>query len=202
MNALKQHFAHRRRSLYVTVGLGMAVLAGTGGYLATSALSAGSTGSAATAATINSALSSTANPAASSPPAKSRSRHQGASALQRLRRLGGMYGEVAYHGKDGTKTLAFERGTVTSASGDLVVKAANGTTWNWKYASDTVVRDGGKKGSRSDLSAGEHVLVAGQVTSGNHDARVIIVAKPKAKGSGSGSTPSAAPSSSAGTSSS
>ena len=97
----------------------------------------------------------------------------------------------------GPKTLAFERGTVTSTSGDLVVKAANGTTWNWQYASDTVVRDGGKKGSRSDLSAGEHVLVAGQVTAGKHDARVIIVAKPKAKGSGSGSTPSPAPSSSA-----
>ena len=196
MNALK-HFARRRRAWYVTVGLVMAVLAGTGGYLATSALSAGSTGSAATAATINSARSSTANPAATSPAGKSHRRQQAASALGRLRRLGGMYGEVAYHGKAGTKTLAFERGTVTSTSGDLVVKAANGTTWNWQYASDTVVRDGGKKGSRSDLSAGEHVLVAGQVTAGKHDARVIIVAKPKAKGSGSGSTPSPAPSSSA-----
>src|ERR1700759_3147600 len=199
MNALTEFFARRRRSTYVTAGLAMAMLAGTGGYLATSALSAGSTSSGATAATLNSAMNSTASPAASSPAAKTHGRHQGASALGRLRRLGGMYGEVAYHGKDGTKTLAFERGTVTSTSGDLVVKAANGTTWTWQYASDTAVRDGGKKGSRSDLSTGEHVLVAGQVTSGKHDARVIIVAKPKA--AKPGSRPSAAPSA-AGTSSS
>jgi len=112
-----------------------------------------------------------------------------------------MYGEVTYHGKDGTKTLAFERGTVTSAGGDLVVKAANGTTWTWTYASDTTVRQAGQKAkaSRSDLASGQRVLVAGQVTSGKRDARVVIVAKPKAK---SGRTPSAAPSSSAGTSSS
>jgi hypothetical protein len=197
MNALTQFFARRRRSVYLAVGLVMAALIGVGGALAGAALSSASSGSSATAATLNAAVSSTAGPAATTPAAKARK----AAALVRLRRLGGMYGQVSYRGKDNTtRTLAFERGTITSVSGHLVVKAANGTTWTWTYVSDTTVRQGGQKVSRSDLASGQHVLVAGQLAAGNRDARVVIVARPNA--SGSGSTPSAAPSSSAGTSSS
>ena len=197
MNALTQFFARRRTSVYLAVGLVMAALIGVGGALAGAALSSASSGSSATAATLNAAVSSTAGPAATTPAAKARK----AAALVRLRRLGGMYGQVSLRGKDGsTRTLAFERGTITSVSGHLVVKAANGTTWTWTYVSDTTVRQGGQKVSRSDLASGQHVLVAGPATAGNRDARVVIVAKPRA--SGSGSTPSAAPSSSAGTSSS
>jgi hypothetical protein len=197
MNALTQHFARRRKSVYVAVGLVMVALIGVGGALAGMALSSASSGPSATAATLNAAMSSTTGPAATTPAAKGRR----AAALVRLRRLGGMYGQVSLRGKDGsTRTLAFERGTVTSASGDLVVKAANGTTWTWNYASETTVRQAGQKVSRSDLASGEHVLVAGPVTSGSRDAQVVIVAKPKAPGAGR--TPSAAPSSSAGTSSS
>jgi hypothetical protein len=169
----------------------MAVLVGVGGALAGSALSGsaqsgGSSGSSATAATLNAAVGSAASPAATTPAAKARR----AAALVRLRRLGGMYGQVSYRGKDGTtRTLAFERGTVTSVSGDLVVKAANGTTLTWKYVSDTTVRTGGRKVSRSELSTGEHVLAAGQVTGGNRDARVIIVAGARSSGSGRTATP-------------
>jgi hypothetical protein len=197
MNAFRQSFARRRKSLLVAAGITMAVLVGAGGALAGSALSGGSSGSSATAATLNAAVSSTASPAATTPAAKARR----AAALVRLRRLGGMYGQASFRGKDGTtRTLAYERGTVISAGGDLVVKAANGTTLAWQYVSDTAVRKGGQKGSRSDLSSGEHVLVAGPVTSGNRDARVIIIAG--AKRSGSSTTPAPAPSSSASTSSS
>jgi hypothetical protein len=197
MNALTQFFTRRRKPMYVAVGLVMAALIGVGGVLAGAALSSASSGSSATAATLNAAMSSTTGPAATTPAAKARR----AAALVRLRRLGGMYGQASFRGKDGsTRTLAFERGTVTSAGGNLVVKAANGTTMTWNYVSDTTVRQAGQKVSRSDLASGQHVLVAGPVSSGNRDARVIIVAKPKA--AGSGRTPSTAPSSSAGTSSS
>ena len=197
MNALTQYFARRRRSVYVAAGLVVAALVGVGGVLAGTALSSASSGSSVTAATLNSAMSSTTGPAATTPAARA---HR-VAALARLRRLGGMYGQVSLRGKDGsTRTLAFERGTVTSAGSNLVVKAANGTTMTWNYVSDTTVRQAGQKGSRSDLASGEHVLVAGPVTAGNRDARVVIVARPRA--SGSGSTPSAAPSSPAGTSSS
>ncbi|HEY0718661.1 MAG TPA: hypothetical protein VGD68_13665 [Streptosporangiaceae bacterium] len=200
MNTLSQSLAHRRKSLFVSAGIAAAVLVGTGGALAGSALagspqSGGS--SSATAATLNAAVSSTATSAATTPAAKA---HR-AAAFTRLRRLGGMYGQASFRGKDGTtRTLAYERGTVVSAGGDLVVKAANGTTLAWQYVSDTAVREGGKKVSRSDLSSGERVLVAGPVVSGNRDARVVIVAG--ARHSGSSTAPAPAPSSSASTSSS
>jgi hypothetical protein len=201
MNALTQHFARRRKTLYVTAGLVLVVLLGVGGALAGSALSSASSssaGSAGTAATLNAALSSSNSTIATTPAAKARR----AGALARLRRLGGMYGQASFRGKDGTtRTLAYERGTVVSAdgsqtTGSAVVKAANGTTFTWKYESDTTVRKGGQKASISDVSTGEHVLVAGPITSGNRDARVIIVAAPKS------STPTPAPSSTGGTSSS
>jgi hypothetical protein len=204
MNALTQFFA-RRKPVRLAVGLVLAALIGVGGALTGAALSttSGSSGSSATAATLNAALSSSSSPAATTPAAKARR----AAALVRLRRLGGMYGQASFRGKDGsTRTLAYERGTVTSAGGDLVVKAANGTSWTWKYTADTTVRQGGQKASRSALASGQHVLVAGPVTSGSRDARVVIVAKAKAPGSGSGSgsggSSTPAPSSSGGTSSS
>jgi hypothetical protein len=198
MNALTQHFARRRKTWYVAAGLVMVVLLGVGGALAGSALAGGSSGSsgsgsAGTAATLNAALSSTTSASATTPAAKARR----AAALVRLRRLGGLYGQASFRGKDGTtRTLAYERGTVVSDGSNLVVKAANGTTWTWQYESATAVRQGGQKVSRSDLSTGQHVLVAGPVTSGNRDARVIIIAPAKS------STPAPAPSSSGSTSSS
>jgi hypothetical protein len=198
MNALKQHFA-RRRSLLVAAGLAMVVLLGIGGALAGSALAGGSSsssGSSGTAATLNAALSSTPSATATTPAAKV-AKAKRAGALIRLRRLGGMYGQASFRGKDNTtRTYAYERGTVSADNGALVVKAANGTSWSWQYESATVVRKGGTKVSQSDLSAGEHVLVAGPVTSGNREARVIFIAGTRA------STPTPAPSSSSGTSSS
>lgn len=203
MNALTQHFARRRTTWYVAAGLVMAVLLGAGGALAGPALfgsapSSGSSSSSATAATLNAALSSTPSATATSPAAKARR----AAALVRLRRLGGMYGQASFRGKDGsTVTYAYERGTVVSAdgsqsNGSAVVKAANGTTLTWQYESDTTVRKGGHKASISDVTKGGKVLVAGPITAGNRDARVIIIAAPRS------TAPSPAPSSTGGTSSS
>ena len=173
MNALAQHFARdRRRSLVWAIAITVALLLAAGGALAGSALS-GSSGPSPEAATLNAALSGNGT-TTSAPAGHARAK---AGAIARLRRLGGMYGEVAYRGKNGsTQTLAFERGVVTSAGGDLVVKAANGTTWTWQFTGSTVVRKGGAKVSRSDLASGEHVLLAGPVVSGARDARLVFIA--------------------------
>lgn len=188
MNALSHHFARdRRRSLIWAIGITLAVGLAAGGALAGSALG-GSSGSSPEAATLNAALSSNGNTTGSTPAAKARA---GAGAVARLRRLGGMYGEAAFRGKDGTtRTLAFERGVVTSAGADLVVKAANGTTWTWQYTGSTVVRQGGAKVSRSDLSTGEHVLLAGPVVSGARDARLVFIAGATHPATGTAPTPS------------
>jgi|SRR5271165_4299116 len=192
MNALAHHFARdRRRSLIWAIGITLALLLAAGGAIAGSALAGpggpgGPGASSGQAAALNAALSTNGTAPASTPAGKAH-----AGALARLRGLGGMYGQIAFRGKDGTtRTLAFERGVVTSAGGDLVVKAADGTTWTWQYTASTVVRKGGAKVSRSELSSGEHVLLAGPVVSGARDARIVLIAGAKHAASGTAPTPS------------
>lgn len=187
MNALWHHFARdRRKALTWTIGLTMAVLLAAGGAVAGSQLAGGSAGGpAGPGATLNAALSGAASSASSHSPRM--------GAIARLRRLGGMYGQFSVRTKSGaTRTVMFERGVVTSAGTDLVVKAANGTTWTWQFTSGTVVREGGAKGSRTDLSSGEHVIVAGPLAGGARDARLIVVRGTKAAGAAPSASPSAA----------
>jgi len=106
-------------------------------------------------------------------------------ALGRLRHLGGVDGTATFHNKTGFHTLSFERGTIQSVSGsDVVIKAADGTTWTWHVVSDTVVRKNGAKATTSALSAGETVFAGGPVVSGARDARVIIIRPSGPAGSG------------------
>lgn len=103
--------------------------------------------------------------------------------LRRLRRFGGEYGTFTVTTKEGTRTLAFERGTIESVSGsDVVIRAANGTTMTWLLVSDTVVRDHGES-TRTALAKGELVFAGGPVAAdGVRDARLVVVrtAKPTA----------------------
>jgi hypothetical protein len=122
------------------------------------------------AAALNSALNTAASTSATVPAGRVR------WALGRLRRLGGIDGEFTFHNKTGYHTLAFERGTIQSASGgNVVVKAADGTVWTWEIVTDTVVRQGGKKTTTSALSPGETVFAGGPVVSGARDARLIVI---------------------------
>jgi hypothetical protein len=87
-----------------------------------------------------------------------------------------MYGQVTYHGRAGTVALAFERGTVESAGGGhLVVRAPDGTTWTWRLAGNAVVRERGTTARHGALTSGARVFVAGQVSGGSRDARLVLV---------------------------
>jgi hypothetical protein len=192
------------------------VLAGGGAYAATTLTSsasppaAGPTGQAATLSGILSAASSlssaTTGPAAGPcakrvarlkanghPKAAQLAQRLCRSPLARIRLLGGMYGEFTFKSKNGTTTLAYQRGVVQSVGGgDVVVKAADGTTKTWALESNTVVRQGGKKGSTSALAGGEHLFVAGPVVSGSDQARLIVIQA----ASGASPSPSSSPASS------
>ena len=152
-----------------------------GGITLAAVTSGGGPASTAQAAQLNTTLSDAAgNPAV--PPARVR------WALRRLRHLGGVDGTATFHNKTGFHTLSFERGTVQSVSGsEVVIKAADGTTWTWHVVSDTVVRKNGAKTTTSALSAGETVFAGGPVVSGARDARVIIIRPSGPAGSGSAS---------------
>ena len=112
--------------------------------------------------------------------------------LVRLRALGGLHGQFTFTTKSGTRTLAFTRGVLESASaGQLVVKSADGTSWTWDLVGTTVVREQGKVVARTALADGEQVFVGGPVVSGASDARLIVIrpaAGSAAGSSGSGSS--------------
>jgi hypothetical protein len=165
-------------------GGGIAWAATSGGPAAGAAATTSAAGAPTSgqAAVLNSALSTAGSTSAKVPAARVR------WALGRLRRLGGVDGEFTFHNKTGFHTLAFERGIVQSVSGsDVVIKAADGTTWTWQIVSDTVVRKNGAKTTTSALSAGETVFAGGPVVSGTKDARLIVI---RAAGSSGSSGPS------------
>ncbi len=98
------------------------------------------------------------------------------SPLLRLAAVGGLHGEVTFRASDGTKTLAFERGTVQTATGSvMVVRASDGTTMTWAVGAATVVREGGRQVTAAKIKAGDVVFVGGQVVTGANDARLIRI---------------------------
>jgi hypothetical protein len=165
----------RGRRRRVTAGLLIAAVAAGGGAFAV----AEATGSpAASAATPISLSASSAIQDASTQAAALSAVLGGHGRLARLRRLGGMYGQFTYETKKGARTMAFERGTIASvASGDVVVRAHDGTTWVWDLSGTSVVRDDGKRTTESALVAGEQVFAGGTVTGGTRDARLIVIRK-------------------------
>jgi hypothetical protein len=131
------------------------------------------------AALLNSALTAAAAPATTAASTTAAKPHRLRDPLARLRRLGGLDGQFTFETKTGPRTIAFQRGTITSVSGgDVVVRATDGTTWTWKVVSDSVVRDNGKKTTTSALSAGQLVFAGGPVVSGAHDLRLAVIRPP------------------------
>jgi hypothetical protein len=98
--------------------------------------------------------------------------------LARLRLLGGLYGQFTYQTKQGPRTLAFERGTIASVGGgEVVVRAADGTSETWTLTGTSVVRENGTKESATELAQGQTVFAGGPVTGGTRDARLIVIRK-------------------------
>ncbi len=95
--------------------------------------------------------------------------------------LRGVDGQFTIQTKQGTKTLAYERGVIQSVSAgkSITVKASDGTTWTWDLVSTTVIRDRQGKLSQSSLTSGTPVWVGGPVVQGAKDARLIVVRPPQ-----------------------
>jgi hypothetical protein len=169
------HTARFRKKRWYRWGIGAALVGFlAGGGITLAAVSGGGTAAAgsassAQAAALNTALGDAAGNSAV-PPARIR------WALGRLRHLGGVDGTATFHNKTGFHTISFQRGIIQSVSGsNVVIKAADGTTWAWHIVSDTVVRKDGSKTTTSALSAGETVFAGGPVVSGTRDARLIVI---------------------------
>ncbi|HEV3380265.1 MAG TPA: hypothetical protein VG142_04730 [Trebonia sp.] len=96
--------------------------------------------------------------------------------LAQIRGLGGQYGQFTYGTKAGSRTLAYERGSVVSvAGGDVTVRAEDGTTWTWALVSRSVVRENGERVESGTPASGETVFVGGLVTGTTRDAKLVVI---------------------------
>ncbi|MGH3167234.1 MAG: hypothetical protein ACRDN0_15260 [Trebonia sp.] len=181
-----------RRAQVATAIAGCAVIAGgafavteavSGGHSApaTATATAAASGPTGQAAVLSDALSSAAStPSTSSPTSgtaaqraqKLHARHL----LALIRGLGGQYGQFTYGTKTGPRTLAFERGSVVSISGDdVTVRAKDGTTWTWVDGSKSVVRESGKRVESTSLATGQSVFVGGVIAGTTRDAKLLVI---------------------------
>jgi hypothetical protein len=164
-----------------TAGLLIAAAAAGGGAFAVAEATGSPASSAATplSSSASSASSATQDAATQVAALSAALRGRGGrGGLARLRRLGGLYGQFTYQTKQGARTVAFERGTITAvASGDVVVRAQDGSTWVWDLTGTSVVRDDGKRATESALATGQLVFAGGPVTSGTRDAQLIVIRK-------------------------
>ena len=109
--------------------------------------------------------------------AKRRSCLRGMRALGRLLR-DGLHGQVTVKTKNGTATIAFERGVIQSVNGSsVVIKSPDGTTWTWTLTSKTTIHKARRKVAASALAQGEKVIVAGPTSGGTYTARHIGIRK-------------------------
>jgi hypothetical protein len=93
--------------------------------------------------------------------------------LLRLALVGGEHGTVTFNSKSGPVTAVFERGTVESDTGSvIIVMAKDGTTWTWNLVTSTVVRQDGKAAT---VGTGDQVFVVGAQVSGVNNARLIRI---------------------------
>ena len=104
-----------------------------------------------------------------------------ASGRGRLARLAAlarhaMHGQVTVATKKGPRTIAFERGTVQSVSGNsVVVKAADGVTWTWQFGARARVFRAGRLVGADALADGRRVAVVGLLSGGSGQARRIMI---------------------------
>ena len=133
------------------------------------------TGGAAAATTTVAAHPTGKHPCAAKATRQAAARCRRVPAAQRL--LGHtLHAQLTVKTKTGYSTVAFERGTIGSVSGDtLTVKAADGTTWTWHLLKGSVLRENGGKLAVSKLAAGEKILAVGPVSNGNNYVKMAQV---------------------------
>ncbi|WP_189078702.1 hypothetical protein [Mangrovihabitans endophyticus] len=112
-------------------------------------------------------------PSPSASAAKGTHRHGG---VRRYLRKNTLHGEVAAQGKDGTRTIVVQRGTVTATgSGSVTVKSADGFALTWTYGDKLRVVQDKKKVGADAVTTGVRIGVAGRRDGDATTARLIVV---------------------------
>jgi hypothetical protein len=96
-----------------------------------------------------------------------------------LRLLGAGHGQFTVRINGGERTIAFERGVVTSVTANqVVIRAADGTRWTWATDGRTTVRQAGHRLPARSLATGQRVLAVGPLPVTVRHARLVLIARP------------------------
>ena len=95
---------------------------------------------------------------------------------RRLLRKNTLHGEVVVQGKDGPRTIAVQRGTVTAVDAKSVsVKSSDGFAQTWTLGDKLKVVQDKKKVATGEVKAGTQVGVAGRKDGDATVARLIVL---------------------------
>jgi len=95
---------------------------------------------------------------------------------RRYLRKNTLHGEIAVQGKDGVRTIAVQRGTVTAVDAKtLSVKSADGFTQSWTLGDKIRVVQDKKKVSTDTVKTGAQVGVAGRKDGDAAVARLVLL---------------------------
>lgn len=87
-----------------------------------------------------------------------------------------LHGEAVVQTKEGTITVAVQRGEVTAISADsITVKSSDGVTWTWKFDAKLRVVENRSTIQPSEVKAGAKVALAGPKTGDQLMARLIVI---------------------------
>ncbi|MFD0823909.1 hypothetical protein ACFQ0D_37575, partial [Micromonospora zhanjiangensis] len=105
-----------------------------------------------------------------------RKRHQ----ARVLLRKNTLHGEVVVQTKDGTKTVAVQRGTVTAIDDkSMTVKSTDGFTMTWTFGPELKVVEKRTTIQPGDVKVGTELGVAGTKDGDKGVARLVVVPKKK-----------------------
>lgn len=118
-----------------------------------------------------------ASPAPSGSPAAGTGSKAGhARGIRRELRRNVLHGQVVVRTKEGTQTVAVQRGQITAVSPtSLTVKSTDGFSQTWQLGKDTRVRVDKKKSDAAALKVNQQVGVAGTASGGTSTAKLVVV---------------------------
>jgi hypothetical protein len=116
-----------------------------------------------------------ASDSASDGAAKGKGKHP-RLAVRRYLRKNTLHGSVTVQGKDGVKTIAVQRGTITAVtSTSISVKSTDGFTETWGFGDPLRIVQDKKKAATSALKTGQTIGVAGTQSGSATSARLIAI---------------------------
>jgi hypothetical protein len=165
----------RTRMLLTVSSLGLAAVLGLAGCAAPATANVSDEVAALQAIGFDTGLAAAPTPAPSAS-AGAKAGKQRRAAVRKYLRRNTLHGEITVQGKDGTRTIVVQRGTVTAVSaGGVSVRSADGYALTWTYGDKLRVVQNRTTVATTALKSGAEIGVAGTRNGSATAARLIVI---------------------------